>query len=311
MKTHFPCNPRTFASFVLFLVLLSATAPAQTTPQMTFRPSLVERCAVSYSYSGESGYRNSDISGDTSVQRFDASISGRHALGPATFLGAGIAVGFDSITSDASVPVPDRLGELSVNLGVTQLLSRTISVSAFARPGYYGDFAHFTWQTFNVPVMAMATYTPNKKYTFMFGAGYSQFSEYRVKLMPVLGFRWKFAPDWTLNLGIPRLGVTWQATKALELSANASGQGGTYRTTEAPNGITKAPDGSDRDLAHTFVSYRELRLGVRASYALALKVNMAVEAGWMAERRFRYYDRDFTLKGRPSAYLTLAADVKM
>ena len=305
MKTCFLRKSANFTVLALFVVLLSAAARAQTTPQMMFRPSLVERCAASYSFSGESDYRNGDVSGKTSVERFDASMSGRSRLGSTTFLGMGFAVGFDTIRSDASVPVPDRLGELSVNLGVTQLISKTLSVSAFARPGYYGDFAHFAWETFNVPVMAMATYTPNKTCTFMLGAGYSQFSEYRVKLMPVLGFRWKFADDWTLNIGIPRLGVTWQATKALELSAHASGQGGTYRTTEAPNGTSRT------DLAHTFVSYREIRLGVRANYALVIGLNVAFETGWMAERRFRYYDRDLTLRGRPSGYMTLAADVKM
>ena len=310
LRARNPIEVFRFMALLSLLSLLPAAARAQTTPQMTFRPSLVDKCAVSYSYSGGSGYRNGDVDGDTSVQRFDASVSGRHALGPATFLGAGFAVGFDSISSDASVPVPERLGELSVNFGVTQLLSRAISVSVFARPGYYGDFAHFAWEAVNVPVMAMATYTPNKQYTFMFGAGYSQFSEYRIKVMPVLGFRWKFADDWTLNIGIPRLGVTWQATKALELSANASGQGGTYRTTEAPNGLT-APGGANRDLAHTYVSYREIRLGVRAAYNVVKKINIAVEAGWMAERRFNYYDRDFTLKGKPSGYATLAAEVKM
>ena len=308
MKTLFP---RIFASFVLFIVLLSAAARAQTTPQMTFRPSLLDRYSVSYSYSGQSGYKNSEISGDTSVQRFDASVSGRLALGrKGTFLGAGLTCGWTAISSDASVPVPRRLGELSVNAGVTQMFSREVSVSVFARPGYYGDFAHFAWEAVNVPVMAMATYTPNKKYTFMFGAGYSEFSEYRIKVMPVLGFRWKFADDWTLNIGIPRLGVTWQATKELELSANASGQGGTYRTTEAPNGLT-ASGGANRDLAHTYVSYREIRLGARAAYNVVKKINIAIEAGWMAERRFNYYDRDFTLKGKPSGYATLAAEVKM
>ena len=301
------CFSRGFAGIVLLVAFLVA-AHAQTTPQMTFRPSLIERSSVSYSYSGLSGFKNDGVEGETSVQRFDASVSGRHTLGRGTFLGAGFAFGLNTISSDSSVPAPEHLGEVSVNAGVTQMFSREFSVSVFARPGYYGDFRRVTWDAFNVPVMAMASYNPGQNYTFMFGAGFSRFSEYRVKLMPVLGFRWKFADGWTLNLGIPRLGVTWQASDALEIGVNASGQGGTYRITEAPTGANRA---GVPNLANTFVSYREIRLGARAAYSIAKKVNVAVEGGWMVERRFRYYDRDYTLRGRPSAYMTLAADVKM
>ena len=303
MKIHLLRAFAGVGALVLFGVL-SGVARGQTTPQMVFRPSLVERCAVSYSYSGGAGFRDG-VEGETSVERFDASMSGRRMIGRGLFLGAGFAVGVSTIRPDEGVAAPERLGEVSVNVGVTQMFSRKASVSVFARPGYYGDFEHFTWRTFNVPVMAMAMYAPSPKYSFMLGAGYSRFSQYRVKVMPVLGFRWKFAEDWTLNFGIPRLGVTWQASRALEISAHASGQGGTYRTTEAPNGSGRV------DLANTFVSYREIRLGVRATHVVAKKVSVAFEGGWMAERRFYYYERDFKLRGRPSAYMTLAVDVRM
>jgi len=301
MKTHFP---RTCASFVSLAALLSlppllsAPARAQTTPEMTFRPSLIERTAFSYSYSGKAGSRNDAISGGSSVQHFDTSTNTPRVLGKGTYESDGLAFSMNWIGSDASVPAPIHLGELSMNFGVISKLSQEWTLMAFARPGYYADFSHFTWATINVPVMAAASYSPNQQCTWMFGASCNPFSRYVV--MPVLAFRWKFADAWTLNLGFPRFGVAWQVSDKVELSVHATGQGGAFRTTKAPN--------NRPDLANTYVDYRELRIGVRMTFKdTENKINTALEAGCMARRDFNYYNRNFTLRESPTFYVTFAA----
>lgn len=289
-------------TFTLSLLAISPALRAQDAA-VTFRPTFVESTAFAYSYSGKSAYKDNAAPGESSVQHFEASIGARAMLGKATIFHYGAAFALNDIDSDAGVPAPERLGELSLNLGLTQLISKKWRASVFTRPGYYGDLEHYTTPTINVPVMAMAMYSPSEKYTWLLGLSVNPFSEYIV--MPVLTFRWAFAEKWTFNLGFPRLGLMWQATEKLELSLFGTAQGGGYRTTKAPNNTART------DLADTYVNYRELRMGVRAAYKIAQKTSLAVEGGWMANREFDYYDRDYKLKGKSAAYLTIALDVKM
>ncbi len=289
-------------AFALVTAFVASLARAQA-PSATFRPSLVESCAVSYSYSGKSGYKHNATPGETSVNHFDISASGRIALGEATFFGYGAAFAINDINSDDPVPAPARLGELTLNAGITQLFSKEWRGSVFARPGYYGDFESYTSRTLNAPLIALANYAPSgSSVVWLFGMSVNPIAEYPV--LPVVSFRWAFAAGWSLNLGFPRLGVTWQATKALDLSLSATMQGGGYR-------VTKTPGNSGRgDLANTHVNYREIRAGVRATYKIAGKTSLSLEGGWMADRRFDYYDRDYEIKGKPAAYMTAGVDVK-
>lgn len=290
----------------LILVYTAGLAPRQAfaqTASTTFRPSLIESCAASYSYSGNSGYKHGKTPGETSVNHFDTSASGRIPLGKSTILGFGAAFAINNIDSDDSVPVPRRLGELTLNAGVTRIFSKAWRGSVFIRPGYYGDFECHTFRTLNAPLMALANYTPGKSTMWLFGVSVNPRGEYPV--MPVISVRWAFAEDWALNLGFPRLGVTWQATKALELGLGATMQGGGYR-------VTKAPGNPGRDdLANTNVNYREIRAGVRAAHKLASRTSVSLEIGWMADRRFDYFDRDYELKGKSSVYIRTGLDIKL
>ena len=324
MKT---CFPRHFVRFVLFAIL-ATTARAQTTPELVFRPSLLAQGATSYSFAGKAGVRNDGMSGGSSVHHFDTSLSERRPLAGGSFLSTGFAFSMNWIVSDAAVPAPVRLGELSMNLGYTRALAPGVSLMAFARPGYYADFSHWTWNTVNVPVMAAVSYAPNARCLWLFGASFNYFSQYPV--MPAVGFRWKISDKWTLNLGMPRLGVTWHINDTRDLSLHLTGQGGSFRTTRAPRDPARA------DLAGTFVDYRELRVGLRVTVksntttttttttTITTKTptetrtrthtrthtdpptNTSFEAGCMIRRNFRYYQRDFTLRESPTFYVAFS-----
>jgi hypothetical protein len=292
-----------FAFAFAFIIAFAAPHARAQAPTAAFRPSLVESCAISYSYSGKSGYKHNATPGRTSVHHFDIGAEGRIALGQATFLGYGAAFAINTMESDDPVPVPERLGTLTLNAGVTRMFSREWRGAVFVRPGYHGDFGSYTLRTLNVPFMAVANYTPAGSSTmWLFGVSVNPVGEHPV--MPVAAFRWAFAGDWTLNFGLPRLGVAWRATKALDLDLGATMQGGGYR-------VTKTPGNSGRDdLAGTYVNYREIRVGIRAAYKIAQKASLSVEGGWMADRRFDYYDRDYEIKGRSAAYMTAGVNVR-
>lgn len=269
----------------------------------TFRPALIESASIAYSYSGKSGYKNSAPHGETAVHNFEASAGARTKLAETILFSYGVAFALNNIDSDDALPVPEQLGEASINLGLTKIFSEKWIGTLAARPGYYGDLGRSTSRTLNSPLIAMARYMPNAKYTWVFGISLNPFAD--DILVPVLTFRWNIDEKWTLNLGFPRLGLIWQTTEKIELSLFGSVQGGNYRTTENPNNTPRA------DLANTYVNYREIRIGARAAWQVAAKTTLSAELGWMPERRFDYHDRNYKLKGKSAAYMTLSLDIKM
>jgi hypothetical protein len=58
-------------------------------------------------------------------------------------------------------------------------------------------------------------------------------------------------------------------------------------------------------LANTYLDYRELRVGVGGDFKLSETLSLSIDAGVMTDRRFEYYDRNYTLNGDPAAFVTL------
>ena len=268
----------------------------------TFRPALIQSYSAGYSWSGGSDLERGGKLGEVAVHHFDGSFSGRAPLNETTTFTYGAAFSINQFDADAGLALPDRLGELTVNLGITRRFSPQWSASAFLRPGIYSDLEDFSSDTFNAPGLIMASFAQSADLVWTFGAAVNPFSD-RVA-MPIAGVRWKFAPRWLFNLGFPRAGVTWEASERLSLRAGLGIQGGSYRVTENLG----SPVAGVRRLANTYVQYREIRFGAGADWALSKTVSLAVEAGVMTDRKFEYYDRDYTLNGSAAPYVTLGVN---
>jgi len=281
----------------LLLCFLALTCSLAAQPaSSTFRTSLLESVSIGYSYSSREDLSYGERVGDVAVQRFDFSLSGRRPWKDTVTLTYGFAYAGNALDHSAGVALPDNLNELSLNLGVTQKLSATWSWSVFLRPGFYGDFEEVDGDSFNVPLLALAQYAPRRELAWMFGLSANPFSDHVV--MPVAGFRWQFAPEWTFNLGFPQAGFVYRANPKLALRAGVSFQGGSFRVTR--NLGVPAP-GIDR-LANTFLDYREVRAGVGADVKLGEKWALTVDAGAVTDRKFDYFDRDYTLNGDAGWY---------
>ncbi len=265
----------------------------------TFRPALLESFSVEYSYSGPSDLKRGAALGEVDVHHAEASVSGRLPLNKETMFLYGGAFSLSRLQADAGLALPDQLGEISVNLGVSRRFSPQWSASAFARPGFYGDLEKLSSDAFNTPVLLLGSYAQSADLIWSAGVSMNPFSD-RV-VMPVAGVRWKFAPAWRFNLGFPRAGVTWDMKENLSLNAGLSIQGGSYRVTEDLG----SPAPGVARLANTYVQYREIRFGGGADWKLNETLSFAFEAGVMTDRRFEYYDRNYTLNGSAAPYLSV------
>ena len=294
MKTESPL-PR----FTALVLLASAAGYAQQPPSAVFRPAMLDLSAASYSYSTQADLRASNTTvGAVAVHHAEMSISGRHDFTPGLMLAYGLAYDANILAASAATPLPHQLAAFSLNLGVIHPGDAKWTTSLFVRPGFYGDFETLGRSSFNVPLLASASYTPRRELAWTFAVSYTAFSDYEV--LPVVGLRWQLARDWNLQFGFPHTGLTWQVGQKLALHAAAEFQGGSYRITHV------LPGAAVPTLGGSLLDYREIRTGVGFEYQLRKMSTVSAAAGLVIDRRFDFYERSYRLDGNTAGYLKLA-----
>jgi len=274
----------------------AVTGFAQQPPSAVFRPALLETSAGNYSYSTKSDLDHGGVVGGVAVHHAEVSLSGRHELRTGLQLAYGLGYDTNLLLADAAVPLPDQLSVLSVNFGLIRTLDPDWTMALFARPGFYSDFKQLGTRSLNVPVLLTANYTAGPDLTWTFALSLNAFAKNPV--LPVLGVRWQFAPDWEFDLGFPRTGITRRLGDGLALRADASFQGGSYRVMHAP-AVMPA-------LGGTLLDYREIRIGAGLDFKLADATTLSVDAGLVADRRFDYHQRGYRLDGDTAGFLKIS-----
>lgn len=287
------------SSLLALIFCATALVASAQTASTKFRPSMLNDWSLGYSYSSPSELDRGGPAGEVAVHRMDLSFSGGRPLAKGTMLAYGLTFTTNELALSPGTPLPERLAELSLNLGYIRRFNPEWSLSVFARPGFYGDFTQIE-DSLNMPVLALANYKQSKELVWTFGLIIDPMGEYPV--MPVAGFRWDFAPAWTFNLGFPQAGFIYKASPTTVWRAGLSFQGGSFRISD--NLGVPAP-GVDR-LANTRLDYREMRFGLGADLTLPAGFILVLDAGYVADRKFDYYDRDYILNGEPAYYGAIA-----
>lgn len=210
--------------------------------------------------------------------------------------------GFDR---PAALAVPDTLQELSLDLGLSHRLNAQWLLIASVSPGLYGDLEGSSGDAFNAPALLLASYAQNPSLAWTFGLRVDAFSERAV--IPFVGVNWKFAPDWEFTLGVPRAGVSYQASPALKLGLGVTAQGGNFHVGRDPRQVAIA---AGPRLADTKLDYHEIRVGLAADYKLSDLFSVNAEAGVVTDQKFDYYDRGYTLDGDAVAFFTLGLSAR-
>jgi hypothetical protein len=284
--------------FIFVLSVLAVTAHGQ--PAATMRPSLLAAVSVESSYSSrEDLAQGSTTLGELAVRHYGLSVSARSRLGEKTQLSYGLAYATHDLDRTGALPLPEQLTELSVNLGLQHQWSPQWTLSIFARPGFYSDFEDINSDSLNMPLLAMASYAQSRELIWSFGFNANPFSDNPV--IPIIGVRWQFAPEWLFNVGFPQSGFTWRATEQLSLRAGVRFQGGSFRITENLG----VPTPGIRRLANTYVDFREVRVGLGLDYELGKRFSLSADVGAVTDRKFDYFDRDYRLDGDSGLYVAL------
>lgn len=279
-------------AFTTLSLLFSVSLAAAQAPN----PSLLETYVIR---GGLSSDETTGL-GSVSVAHYELSVGGRFLAGPDGFGVTGVNYRTYQIDATGVVPVPKSLNEISVTLGWQRRFSPAWSMLTVLKPGLYGDFEEINGDSFNAPLLALANYSTRPDLTWTFGLNVSAIGENPV--LPAIGVRWQFAPELTFNLAFPRTDVSWKVSEKLATSFGIRFEGGSYRVTENLG----VPEAGVRRLANTYVGFTEIRVGVGVHYELNPGTKLEVEAGVMTDRKFDFYDRDYTLNGDAGTFFSIS-----
>lgn len=272
-----------------------AAAPGQPAP----RSALLDSVSTSISVTADADLKNA--AGELGVQRFEFEAGGRSVLGGGHILTHGLTWTRTDIDRPAFALLPDSLDEIALRLGWLYQVDAQWRFTVTARPGFYGDRAKADSDTFNVPFLGLASYAASRELIWSFGLIANAFGDNPV--LPVVGVRWMFAPDWTFNLGFPRAGVSWKYSPTTTFSAGATFQGGAYKLTRHPS---RAAAALTRSLVNEKLDYREVRVGLGADIALNAAVSLNLDAGMTVSQRFEYEDRGIVYRAKPAPFAALS-----
>lgn len=284
-----------FSVLALTPCLLFGQRPPADAPARAF-----ESTSLEYSFSSDESLNRQGPAGSVAVHHTEFNAGGRRTLSASDTLSFGLMAQSSELESSAGTWLPERLNAVAFSLGLSRRLSDRWSASFTVRPGLYGDFADIDAKTFNAPLLLGGTYASRRELVWLFGLRADVHAEHPV--LPFVGVRWQFAPEWSVAIAFPRSGVQWRPNDNVTVDAGIRLQGGTFRITEQIGGFVP---GRGR-LANTFVDYSEVRVGLGAETRLHRGLVLRAEAGAFVDREFDFFDRDYTLDGEGGVYGSLA-----
>lgn len=206
-------------------------------------------------------------------------------------LSYGVEGSLVSIDGETRSPLPDDLASGALSLSYATRISENRTVIAGTSLGQYGT-------GFNASGLALLQTKESDSLSWSVGALFDIQGKYPV--LPIVGVVWQATPEITVRVGAPRAEIAYKLNPELSASFGVGAAGGTYRTGAAGRSA------SGKALDHTWVDIREIRVGPGLAWRASDALSVRVEAGWVADRRFEFDDRDVTLRTEDAAYAGLS-----
>ena len=254
-----------------------------------------------YSHTADSDLDGAGPAAEVGVDSYTVGLRARARLAERTQLLYGLEWSRHELDLSGTNWLPTTLKSLAAPLGVARAFDDHWRLLVTATPRLAGADGDLSTARFDLPVLALASYTVNPDLTWSFGLRYGARSD--VEVLPIAGVNWRFAPEWELRVGWPESGVSWRATEQLTLRAIATISGGDYRLADDPRAVS---DRVGPSLADTWLEYREIRVGLAVEYAISRQLSVRADLGRVVDQRFEYIDRDVTLDGESPLYFGAA-----
>lgn len=251
---------------------------------------------VAFSFSASASGKTDLESGNTAygdVRVNDYAVAVEQEIAEGLSVGVGYELHELSLGSGANkAPLPDRLQSLSASLSYRRPINERWMGMLFVSPGYHFAGSRIASKGFGVSTGLLASHQYSETLSYSIGIAYDSLASSNYQVLPIGGLEWKFAPQWTLALGIPRTGISYDFSESFQLALTIEGNFGNYYVREDPQpGAT-----GRRPLNNTRLEYTEARVGFSATYKLTSTMAVSATVGTTLDREFDYHRRDFKLK---------------
>jgi len=281
-----------------------AITPSPTPPPEGITP-LGHRLQMEASYvgSGEvsgSNLNNGEVSSIDSLVRY----SYGHRFGRAFTLGLGFEwQRFSFGYEDSFGLLPNTLQSVSAIVSAEMFFSKQWLAFAAIRPGIFSDWEDISTDDFSMSGLVVTAYRQSETLTWFGGFTFDLHRDFPV--IPVIGLRWKFAPDWQLELAAPRSSIRYEFMPGWEVFGVAGYKGDAYRL-----GKTFGSDSVWPILNNAWLTYREVRTGAGVKYSWNDTVEFRVEGGAVVWRQFNYDSIGVDLTADPAPFVSAGLNIR-
>jgi hypothetical protein len=199
--------------------------------------------------------------------------------------------------------VPEILQHASAVVGFDYQLADQWIMRTEIQPGVYGSLAQIGWRNVDAPLFMGAVYLRDADLQWFFGLRVDLRSQ--IPVFPALGFRWKYADDWTLDFQLPKPRLEYDVNDDLQAYFGAGIKAGTFVVGKHFGDTHGMPA-----LNNATVDYTDVRLGPGFAWKILPTLTLEAEGGYMIYRTWDFFDKHMKLDSHPAPYFQLACHAR-
>jgi hypothetical protein len=209
-------------------------------------------------------------------------------------LSVGGGYGLKHLDASPAASLPQDLHSLYLEAGVRYRINDRSYASLKLFPGLYGDFNEIGTDELRMPVLALGGYRFENGISLVGGFIY-RFGYHATQFIPALGLSYQPDHNWRVDLIVPRPGVTYIASRQLQLFAGGDIASDEYEIKE-------------RSVGARALKYSDYKVLVGVDYIPRPAVKISTSLGYAFERKIVFFDGnrpDLRMDGIPFVKVSL------
>lgn len=209
-------------------------------------------------------------------------------------LGGGYGLKHIDVSSPASLP--RDLHALFVEAGARYRINDSSFASVKLFPGFYSDFKDLGTDDLRMPLLALGGYNFESGVSVIGGFIY-RFGYHASRFIPALGISYQPDQYWRFDLVAPRPGITYFASRQLQLLLSGDFASDEYEIT-------------DRSLGAKAIKYSDFKVMAGVNYLPLPSVKISTSVGYAFDRKFAFFDGNRPgMRVDDAPFFKLACDV--
>ena len=216
------------------------------------------------------------IPGNVGITDYRMRIGRNIRLNERLTLSLGGGYGLKHVDTSSAAALPQDLHSLFIEAGASYRISDRSFASIKLYPGLYSDFKDLGADDLRVPSLLVGGYSFDYGLTVVGGFIY-RYGYYASQLIPALGFIYQPDDHWRIDLIAPRPGVTYLASRQLQLFVAGDFASDEYEI-------------KDRSFGAKAIRYNDYKAMAGVYYLPTPSVKISTFVGYAFERKFAFFN---------------------